>query len=312
MRGCGRLLTSISNRPLRAVLVVLATAAAACSNAQGPAAPAGNPEGGTAQGKDAGIPDEPTLPELPELSEPSEIGAGASDCPDGSRAEGIDHLPMPGASIFSHVASACRALSSTMLIFNTEDIPLSVGGMLVEPDVFTLPDAPSLPFEVPGRSSFAISLRYTGDVVGDHVGRLVVSTDRGCHESVLVGVATDGPLMSFTDLAIDFGAVEPGETSALHEVQIQGQGSGLDRVVFSRAGAGPNGFEVVSSRQASFTLSDCESTTVGLRFSPSSDATPGQVDGALSWGLTITAEDGSVAAGDTFVPLVGTVLEAAN
>lgn len=260
----------------------------------------------------------------PDSIEESTAGQGGSqegepEGPPPPPADGCAELPdlEPGRitrvperiTVFSHASEPCTSLGSGFLLKNSGAAPIQITGLSVTPDTFRLGTL-ALPATVAPGDTIRAELGYARtSLINDSVeGQLRVMTSEGCTEFVVRGLsADDNGLTTYSELAIDFGNVEPSTKSAPRTVRVLYQNNleGFSQPEFFGFSASPpDVFEVVRAPNSPIRLGSCESFSVDVRLI--APEAPGPVRGALEW-LQQKEGPGGIAEGSVFIELFGRV-----
>jgi hypothetical protein len=230
---------------------------------------------------------------------------GQLDCEDASRPEtGLQLIP-EFVTAFRHVDAECEPLPARFLLNNTQASPVQVDGARTS-SKFSV-DPLELPLDLLPGESTSIQIRYLGDALDSEEGTLTVSTSSGCSDFPVLGLATDGGLMTYSDLAIDFGATRAGSVSGPREFVVAYQrAAAFPGTIFDGFSAAPSDtFQVIGAPDGRQSLESCDEIHFQIRFR--APQTLGRTEGALSWSATTQADNGTYE-GLAFVPLYGTAV----
>jgi hypothetical protein len=252
---------------------------------------------------------EDTGPALPEINAP-ELDEGVRSlgqvaCADGSRAEtGLQLIP-EFVTAFRHVAAECESLGARFLLSNTQQSSVRINGARVSSN-FSV-DSAEVPLELMPGESMPIRLRYLGDAFDSEEETLTVSTSSGCIDIPVRGLATDGGLMTYSDLAIDFGTARAGSMAAPRDfvVKYQREASFASTIFEGFSAAPSEAFQVIASPEGPQTPESCDEIRFQIIFR--APQMPRRIEGALGWTATTDVGDG-VAEAIVIVPLYGTVI----
>lgn len=259
-----------------------------------------------------------------DANEPIDAGPPAPEAPVGSQvpdpppaAEGCSELPSlePGriemvpesATVFSHASEPCNALRSGLLLKNVGATQMNVTGISISPGVFHFGSL-ALPAIVASGDTLRVELGYARtDVFDDETsGNLRVRTSEGCADFEVLGLSSNGGLVTYSELAIDFGTVSPSTKPAPRTVNVLYQRSPeFAQTEFSGFSVDPPGlFEIVRAPESALRPESCESFSIDVRFVAPTEAGP--VEGALLW-LQETGSPEGIAEGIVRIPLYGRV-----
>jgi hypothetical protein len=230
---------------------------------------------------------------------------GVVNCADvGAAVTGIQIIP-EFVTVFRHVSAECESLASAVLLHNGGASSIEIIGLRASLR-FSV-DSVGLPLELAPRQSLPVRLAYLGDNLDSETGTLTVATSAGCLDLSVLGLASATGLMTFSDLAIDFGEVRAGTRSEPREFTIKQQRTptfpASEYGGFSVAPAEP--FELISAPDAPLSPASCEEIRFQVRFKAAQ--APGRVEGSLGWYVS-TETDRGVAEGIVYVPLYGTAV----
>jgi hypothetical protein len=230
---------------------------------------------------------------------------GQVTCADGSRAEtGLQLIP-EFVTAFRHIRAECESLGARFLLSNTQQSSAQINGAMVSSN-FSV-DSAEIPLDLLPGQSMRILVRYLGDALDSEEGTLTVSTSSGCVDVPVRGLATDGGLMTYSDLAIDFGTARAGSMSAPREFVVKYQReASFASTTFEGFSAAPSDvFQVIASPEGPQSPESCDEIRFQIVFR--APQMPGRIEGALGWTATTDVGDG-VAEGIVLVPLYGTVI----
>lgn len=186
---------------------------------------------------------------------------------------------------------------------NTGPSRLTINGLHITPTTFSFGEA-SLPTELESGAYFSIQVGFDGESFDGTTGNITVGTSEGCAQFPVTGLAARDGLVTYSDLAIDFGDVVAGNDKT-REIEILVQRiPTFSPSKFEGFSASPEGtFDVVTSPVEPAVPESCEYLKVAVRFSAFPGA--GSTEGSLSWTVTTATPEGDAEA-IAFIPLFGT------
>lgn len=199
----------------------------------------------------------------------------------------VDTLRTPETPVARyHLNAPCEALGQGFLLENTSAEPVEVTGLGVIPGTFSLAHD-ELPLTIAAGERVRLELHYRSSRKAGADGMLQVQTPEGCSEIEVQAGATDASFLTQSDIAVDFGNVDPGATvDREFTLRHHGAVDSEAEVWYFRAEA--DGFSVVDPPTPPIDLAPCESLRYSMRFDASLE--PGPVRATLSWSTKIHTE----------------------
>ena len=193
---------------------------------------------------------------------------------------------------FGDVQVGQVSATKTITITNTTGGSLQFGTASADPAArFIITGDQCSNKEIGPGATCTIGVYFAPNAAGLRTGTLTIAYDNGAGKLVALGVALRGngidPAQAVSPLALDFGNVQVGTTSATLPVTVRNTGSGP--LTFSAAipaGTDANQFEVVNNGCGTATVPAGQTCTIGVRFKPTSG-------GPKSATLNITSSAGT-------------------
>lgn len=182
-------------------------------------------------------------------------------------------------------------------VANDGDADLVITGLSVDSPQFSVVTS-GLPLTIEAGGQRAITVRFNPTAVGNHTGRLTITSNDPNESRVVVELSGEGiptaPEIEVTPSALDFGTVTPGRTKEL-TLAVRNVGTAVLQVTTLALESSGSSFALVSPA-APFDLAPSAERSVVVRFAPTS---PGeQIDT-----LVIVSNDADEAT--VRVPLTG-------
>jgi hypothetical protein len=174
--------------------------------------------------------------------------------------------------------------STNIILANSGAAPLTINSITVPAAPFSATDLPSLGAVIPSGGSITAQLAFTPTAVGDFTGHLIIASTGGTVDLPLSGSAATPGKLEIAPLAIDYGAVELGESKS-GTWQIRNTGGSSLTINKSKPPA-LGVFVATSTLDEGSLLAPGATLVETVVFTPT-------IAGTFSDGWVITASDGS-------------------
>ena len=214
-------------------------------------------------------------------------------------------LPEIPLAIIRQVGGACDSLGpAQVLLYNAGATKIRLLDIAVTDGVFTA--TADLPHDLAPDERLPLAIDYAPFAAGEASASIIITTEDGCLESRVVGIATDveqDAVLTFSPYIVDFGRVRLGQAAPTRAIRFLFQPGGrIANPQFEGLGATPPVFQVTSA-PSNVQLDGCQALSASVKFVPTKAGTiRGQVLSGFSGRI-----DGQELAGTSVVELIGTL-----